>query len=339
MTDAKVFLDNEAVTISKKNLGLTAYITDESSGVHIIGKLDPSIEKLFKNGVALSKGSLHPAPTPNLTQGEMKLLKHGKFFARSELTHLVSGILPSIDKKITVVRNAKNLPEYVSARPKVDIMLEKQGELLKVTPTIAYGSPISARLIAGKLHVLDAKVPSRNEDEERKLIDRVYRHLALDFDKSVFYRGEKAVHFVERLNKWHGGSLSGAGLKAFEHYGALKADFNIKGEGFNLSFEISEKNKEKKAKTSDVLATWERGDSLVPLLGGGWAEIPSDWLSKYGSQIMELTEAKNESGILSKAALPSLAKVAEDMDIEIPDSLKEPKSLLDNFSKIEMQVF
>ena len=77
MTDAKVFLDNEAVTINKKNLGLTAYITDESSGVHIIGKLDPSIEKLFKNGVALSKGSLHPAPTPNLTQGEMKLLKHG----------------------------------------------------------------------------------------------------------------------------------------------------------------------------------------------------------------------------------------------------------------------
>ena len=50
---------------------------------------------------------------------------------------------------------------------------------------------------------------------------------------------------------------------------------------------------------------------------------------------MELTEAKNESGILSKAALPSLAKVAEDMDIEIPDSLKELKSLLDNFSKIE----
>ena len=42
---------------------------------------------------------------------------------------------------------------------------------------------------------------------------------------------------------------------------------------------------------------------------------------------MELTEAKNESGILSKAALPSLAKVAEDMDIEIPDSLKELKSL------------
>ena len=199
MADTKVFLDNRPVTINRKHLGLTAYISDESSGVHIIGKLDPSIEKLFKNGVALAGGALHPAPTPNLTQGEMKLLKHGKYFARSELTHLVSGILPSIDKKINVERNALNLPEYVSTRPKIDILLEKQGELLKITPSIAYGSPIAARLIGEQLHVLDSKVPSRNEDEERKLIDRIYRQLGLDFDKSIFYRGEKAVEFVKNL--------------------------------------------------------------------------------------------------------------------------------------------
>ena len=70
-------------------------------------------------------------------------------------------------------------------------MLEKQGELLKVTPTISYGSPISARLLCGQFHVVDGKVPSRDEDTERKLIDRVYRQLGLDFDKSMYYRVKK----------------------------------------------------------------------------------------------------------------------------------------------------
>ena len=174
----------------------------------------------------------------------MKLLKHGKYFARSELTHLVSGILPSIDKKINVERNALNLPEYVSTRPKIDILLEKQGELLKITPSIAYGSPIAARLIGEQLHV-DSKVPSRNEDEERKLIDRIYRQLGLDFD-IIFYRGEKAVEFVKKLKIWSGGSLSGSGLAAYSFHGLLDAKFNIKDDGFNLNFEGSDGQEKKK---------------------------------------------------------------------------------------------
>ena len=189
----------------------------------------------------------------------MKLLKLGRFFAASELNNFVAGILPSIEEKIEVVNEAKNLPEHISAKPKVDIMLEKQGELLKVTPTISYGSPISARLICGQFHVVDGKVPSRDEDTERKLIDRVYRQLGLDFDKSMYYRGEKAVEFVKRLDSWHGGSLSGSGIKAFELHPPLKADLNIKSDGFNVAFESEGFGEKKKARYVDVLSTWEQG--------------------------------------------------------------------------------
>ena len=115
----------------------------------------------------------------------------------------------------------------------------------------------------------------------------------------------------------------------------MDAKFNIKDDGFNLNFEGSDGQEKKKAKTSDVLVAWENGQSLVPLIGGGWGEIPADWLTKYGSQIIELTEARDDSGILSKAALPGLAKIADDMEVEIPDSLKDLRALLDNFSKIE----
>ena len=154
------------------------------------------------------------------------------------------GFLRLLIKKFGVERNALNLPEYVSTRPKIDILLEKQGELLKITPSIAYGSPIAARLIGEQLHVLDSKVPSRNEDEERKFIDRIYRQLGLDFDKSIFYRGEKAVEFVKILHL-ECGSLSGSGLAAYSFHGPLDAKFNIKDDGFNLTLKEVTRQKRK----------------------------------------------------------------------------------------------
>ena len=50
---------------------------------------------------------------------------------------------------------------------------------------------------------------------------------------------------------------------------------------------------------------------------------------------MELLEARDESGKLAKAALPSLAKFASDLDIEAPKELKALKDLLDNFTEIK----
>ena len=267
LSQVEVFLNSKLIEINKKALSLQAVIRDEASGINIKGRLHPEIITIYKNGCALSKLGLHPAPTPNLTQGEMKLLKLGRFFAASELTNFVSGILPSIEEKIEVIRESKNLPEKVSARPKVDIMLEKQGELLKVTPTIIYGSPVAARLIHGELHIIDGKVPTRCEDDERKLIDRVYRQLGLDFEKSSYYRGERAVDFVKNLNKWHAGTLSGSGLKAFSLHPPLQADLKIKDDGFNISFDSSDFTEKKKAKSTDVLSAWQAGESLVPLIG------------------------------------------------------------------------
>ena len=99
LSSCTVYLDGKEIEINKKAVGLQAHIKDEASGIHIIGKLDPRIDKLFKNGLATVQGSLHPAPTPNLSQGEMKLLKLGRFFAASELNNFVAGILPSIEEE------------------------------------------------------------------------------------------------------------------------------------------------------------------------------------------------------------------------------------------------
>ena len=65
---------------NKKAVGLQAHIKDEASGIHIIGKLDPRIDKLFKNGLATVQGSLHPAPTPNLSQGRDETFKVRSIF-------------------------------------------------------------------------------------------------------------------------------------------------------------------------------------------------------------------------------------------------------------------
>ena len=59
-----------------------------------------------------------------------------------------------------------------------------------------------------------------------------------------------------------------------------------------------------------MLAAFRRGEPLVPLLGGGFAPLPADWLARFGGPLADLLAARDAKGRVAGAALPDLARLA-----------------------------
>ena len=88
------------------------------------------------------------------------------------------------------------------------------------------------------------------------------------------------------------------------------------------------------ARTSDVLRAWEAGDTLVPLEGGGMAELPADWLDRFGDQVADLLAAQPKQGPLPTSVLPDLARLCDELDHPPPASLERLRPLIEDFEGI-----
>ncbi|NCG19092.1 MAG: helicase, partial [Rhodobacterales bacterium] len=70
-----------------------------------------------------------------------------------------------------------------------------------------------------------------------------------------------------------------------------------------------------------VLDAWQAGRSLVPLLDGGWAPLPKDWLTKHGTLLRELLDARDAKGQVDRNATAALVELLEDTDAVVPKDL------------------
>src|SRR5262249_54005319 len=84
----------------------------------------------------------------------------------------------------------------------------------------------------------------------------------------------------------------------------------------------------RRASSAAVLRAWEDGLPLVPLDGGGWATLPADWLSRYGTRVAELLAARRDDGKVETAALPALADLCDELDHPRPPSFARLAPLL-----------
>ena len=287
----------------------------ESSSRHLWTKESRRVLKM--DGLWSTASSIPFVPS-SFTIKNFRCSKMARCLASKSWESFSGEMIPFLRKKNIFIDNqSRNLPDVVRERPRLEIDLQKIGARLQVTPIIAYGNPTSSEIRFGELKSIDGKVPVRDFDRERQLQDQCYRDLHLDLQKSVYYEGESAVHFVQKLKEWKG-EKKGNGLPAFSLHAPIQSTLQIDGNQFELDFSSSDSDgKTRKANSGAIIAAWERGESLVPLLDGGWAPLPTDWLQKYGRQIKELLMAKADKESLPKAALPSLAKLASDVGTEI----------------------
>jgi len=78
-----------------------------------------------------------------------------------------------------------------------------------------------------------------------------------------------------------------------------------------------------------VLRAWVTGRSLVPLLDGGWAPLPTDWLQQHGPILRELLEARQADGSVGRQGTAALIELLEETKMEVPTDLARLREWLE----------
>jgi superfamily II DNA or RNA helicase len=230
----------------------------------------------------------------------------------------------------------ERLPETVSEAPRVHIESTRQGETLSVLATLVYGDPPRARVDAGRLVHLEGPVPIRDKATEKRVLRQLQRELNLAPGVRADFVAGEAVQFVRRLGSWEGGRR-GKALDFFKLAPSLKPRMHVADGQWDLRFESSsgsEKSGSGSADPGRVVQAWRNGESLVPLLEGGWAPLPLDWLERHGHRVADLLAAREVRGNLPPSALPDLALLCEALDQPPPPGFEALRSIVERFEGV-----
>ncbi len=313
-----VTLDGAKIEVSSRALSLRARLEDSGAGFTICALRDETPSEVFENGAALCEGKLRPVRDPALTPEQRAWF--GARFPAEDAARLVTEILPALEKAIPVEVASTRLPRVVTVEPRVVLRMEREGDALGVAAELVYGDPPVAEVREGKLvSLVSGLAPRRDLSGELTLAQRLRHELHLAPGVSVRLEGREAVEFARKASGW---TVAGTGARAFEVRGKLEARMEFSGDAFSVAFGgASVDGSGGGADPARVFAAWHRGDDAVPLLGGGWAELPRDWLERYGASVEKLLAARDARGQVPALRQPELARLAEDAGFAPPASL------------------
>ena len=143
-----------------------------------------------------------------------------------------------------------------------------------------------------------------------------------------------------QLEGWSG-EVQGRDHESFFLAPPLDPELRLEADGFELLFhspppggQRGERASPGKADPERVLRAWRSGEPLVPLLAGGFAPLPRDWLSRFGRQVEDLLAARGSDGSLPRSAIPDLARLCDALDHPRPASFRELDRLAGDFAGI-----
>jgi SNF2 family DNA or RNA helicase len=181
----------------------------------------------------------------------------------------------------------------------------------------------------GRWRCTGARCRRATRPRRERLAREVRQDLGLAIGAPAVLDGEEAVRFAGKLRSWRRGEVAGSAQEAFTLAPALSPELGF-GEG-EAGFELAFRSDGGTADPGRVLGAWQRGSTLAPLDGGGWAPIPLEWLGKYGHLVADLLEARAADGTLPRAVLPDLARLCDAHDAPRPAALGELQQLVDGF--------
>jgi superfamily II DNA or RNA helicase len=343
MTPAlKITLDGKPVTTDGKAVGLAAEAKDDGMGVRLRIIQDPGITELFENGIALCETVLRPVILPQLSPSERELVRDGQLFGVRDLADLVATTIPALAAKMPVLTRSHNLPsskEYI--RPELEINALREGHALRLEAAIIYGREPLARLRADRFTPLGDTVPVRDPAVEAELSEQLQRIWGMDLEAPLVLGGAAAVAMAQRLTRFPG-TITGDGLAEFRLHTVLepRLEWPVGDEAlqmtpnFTFAALTSTPGEIKFASANEVASVWQRGESLVPLMGGGFAPLPHDWLRRHGDKLLDFLASRGDSAdTVSRLAWPHLADLADTVDggaEQLPPLFKDFCSQLKN---------
>lgn len=307
----------ENISVNSKPIGLCLVIESQGPCVKAYGVQDERVTEVVSNAVVLCGKYLHPLSHVDLNDEERELIQSGRIFNHKTIPYLLSELVPKLEKKIKVVNRLDGVGEQVRSKPRLELKLESKEYDLLVTPRLVYGDPEIAFLKNGSLNVVGSQIPIRNENAEYRLVDELGKVFSMELDRRYRFSGGEGVEFVQKLRSWKG-DVTGRGYEDFSLEDSLVPNLSV---GPDANAELGfhcDGNPAKTASVSGVWQAWQREEALVPLIGGGWAPIPQDWLEKHQAQL-ELLFGDKKSDFGATAPIPSyaVAELLEDISHEV----------------------
>ncbi len=320
-------------------VNIEVLVEDDGPGVRVRGHQDPDILALYAHGIARCRSGLRPFWIPNINSKLRDLLRDGRLFGPRDFGEIVAEILPPLREVVPVLIKTKKLPGAIYGVPLLDLVVTRDpadsqsvfSEVKILYHTSEHG--IVASVENGRLVPIDPKipVPTRDVAQELKLKDEATRRFGREVGQKMVHRGKDAIALVNSLKtNQHLPASDSVNLSSFTLYGTLKPEVAIEDSNtsphLSIQFKVPQ-GASKFADPQDVLQAFQQGESLVPLLGGGWAELPKDWLKKYGHQLREMMShrAMHQSEKASLARIPlaptSAHEVQTDSTLVVPQSV------------------
>ena len=322
-------LDGVAVTVSLEPVLPIARIEDRGDGFALTLAPDPRHDESFVNGVARCGDVLRPLGDPHLSAREREELPRGRFYPSESASRLVSEVIPELRARLPVEIHTERLPREQAEKPRLRAHVHREHDRLQVRAELVYGDPPVARVEQGRLVPLgDGAVPRRIESAEASLQARLEHELGLAPGGSLELAPAQAIPFREQLERFSG-EIVGRAHEQFRLAPALEPQLAARAERFSLEF--VPRGGSGRVDAARVLRAWQEGESLVPLVGGGFAPLPEAWLEAHGRRVADLLAARAADGRLPASALPDLARLCDELGEPAPPGFERLRTLVEGF--------
>jgi superfamily II DNA or RNA helicase len=335
---AAATLDGQPLRLSPDPLMFRVRLTDEGEGFKVGLYRPAGIDALYR-GAAVRDGVLHPTSHGDLTPDQRKLLVKGAVFGPAEVGRLVGDYLPKLRDRIPVEIDTDRLPDPRGLKPRVLLQLAERDAGLEVRADLVYGDPPVARIDNGMLKAIGRIVPARDLAAERVVVRDFEARIGLPVGYRQVMPPERAAAFLRDKLPLHQGPVSGeVSEKRFSVVDApVRPEIRVRsGAEDRAAWELDVffRGERGSASPAAVLAAWSAGRSLVPLLEGGYAPLPADWLKEHGGLLRELLEARDPQGRVDRHATAALVELLEDTQSDVPPDLRRLRSFLEGTGEL-----
>jgi superfamily II DNA or RNA helicase len=324
-------LDGQPIRVSGTPLFPVISVEDAKRGVALRMRPDERVSEVVARGVVRADDTLHTIGAPELTGDRLEKLPAERIFEKAEMGELVARVIPELERTMTVRIATKRLPK-TGARvgPRLIFELSHETHTLSVVPLLVYGDPPQARIDGDRLVHLRGPVPERSPSAERTLVHALRDQLNLVVGRRVDFDGNAASAFAEKLRGFQKRVMGGAERETFEDR-VLVPRFLMNDDRFDVVFEVDgdDDDEPRRADSAAVIRAYHDRLSLVPLLGGGWAPLPTDWLSRFGRPLADLLAARQDDKKIPRALLPELARFCDDIGAPRPPGLDRLRPLIE----------
>jgi superfamily II DNA or RNA helicase len=325
-----VEFDGGPVYISTEGLRPQATIKDHpSGGFDIEVARDPRIEEVVAPGVARGGTTLYLLEETELTGMRLEKLPSQRVYPASDAAMLVAQIVPEMERRCALTIHTKKLPKLVRGiPPRVVVEATQEGGTLSVFATLVYGDPPVARIDGDRLVHLGGDIPQRDANAEQRVLESLKQELGLAPGNRVFLNADQATLMAIKLDAYAGevrGNRSGF-IRQTELAPHLRED----ADGLKLVFSAeNDAGETLEADLDAVHAAWGNEQSLVPLLGGGWARLPAEWLTRYADRVAELVASRKPGARPPAHLKPLMLELCQALDYPPPADLEPLRALLE----------